>query len=266
MRKSLIICVIALAVVCGCGKREAPPAGAEDKSAKPPLIGVAVPTAGAEYEACCKAVEDAGGRTVLIPMLEEADKLAAFIEKLDGVLLPGGADIPPGMYGEAPHRTVDLIDRKRAQYLVRVAQLAMDGDPSVLGICLGCQVMNVARGGTLIQDSPSEVPDALVHRGGRARHEVSVVEKTRLAEILGTKVEVNSWHHQAVEKLGEGLIVTARSSDGVIEAIELADTSRAGERFAVGVQWHPEGILDQPEQRALFATFVEACCTARKRN
>jgi putative glutamine amidotransferase len=243
--KSRLVRVIAgltaLVIIGGCG------------TSAPPLIGVVVPEAGNAYARYCRAVEQAGGRTVLIPLLDE-EELAVFVSNLDGVLLVGGADLPPDLYGEEAHPTVRLIERERAEYLIAVARLAVNGQTPVFGICLGQQVMNVARGGTLIQDIPSEVEGALVHRGDGAHHAVRVVEGSRLAGIVGTSLEVNSSHHQAVETLGEGLVVTARSPDGVIEAIELA-----GERFVVVVQWHPERMLDEPEQRALFRAFVEAC-------
>ncbi len=258
-RKLFIPCLLLLTVAIGCGSREAPLRQAQDASTARPLIGVAVPAAGEKYEKYTQAVEHAGGRSILIPVIEDADELAAFIEQLDGVLLPGGADIPPDMYGEEAHPSVRLLERGRAEHLTGVTRLAIERDVPVLGICLGAQVLNVALGGTLVQDVPSEVPDALVHRGGNARHAVSVVEGSRLSKIVGAELTVNSSHHQAVDRLGIGLVVTARAPDGVIEGIELPPA-----RFVVGVQWHPERILDQPEQRALFDAFVSACAAARK--
>ena len=254
LRKFFTACLLTLVVASGCGTPDTTSTVDKQQSPPRPLIGVAVPADGAKYEGYCDAIAEAGGRTILIPLIEDEAELAAFIAQLDGVLLPGGADIPPDMYGEEPHPSVSLIERTRAEHVVAVARLAMDGDRPTFGICLGAQVMNVARGGTLIQDIPSEVPGALVHRGDNATHEVSVVEGSRLRGIVGETVRVASSHHQAVEKLGEGLVVAARSSDGVIEAIELP-----GDRFVVGVQWHPERTLDQPEQRALFKAFVEGC-------
>lgn len=253
-RKLFIPCLLLLTIAVGCGSREAPPQKTDDASTARPLIGVAVPAAGEKYEKCTQAVEKAGGRTILIPMIEDADELAAFIEQLDGVLLPGGADVPPDMYGEDAHPSVRLLERGRAEHLVAVTRLAIERDTPVLGICLGAQVLNVALGGTLVQDIPSEVPDALVHRGDNARHTVSVVTGSRLSGIVGTELTVNSSHHQAIDRLGIGLVVTARAPDGVVEGIELPPA-----RFVVGVQWHPERLLDQPEQRALFKAFVNAC-------
>jgi putative glutamine amidotransferase len=257
-RKFFIACLLTLSVACGCGSPDTTSTVEKQQSAPRPLIGVAVPAAGAKYERYCEAIEQAGGRPILIPVIEDESELAAFIAQLDGVLLPGGADIPPDMYGEETAPSCKLIERTRAEYVVAVARLALDGGKPTLGICLGAQVMNVARGGTLIQDIPSEVPGALVHRGDDAVHEVSVVAGSRLRSIIGATAQVASSHHQAVEKLGEGLVVVARSPDGVIEAVELP-----GERFVVGVQWHPEHMLDRPEQRALFKAFVDAC---RRRN
>ena len=258
-RNLFMPCLLLLTVAVGCGSPEAPPRKTEDASTPRPLIGVAVPAAGQKYEKCIQAVENAGGRTILIPMIENADELAAFIERLDGVLLPGGADIPPEMYGEEAHPSVRLVERGRAEYLVAVTRLAIERDTPVLGICLGAQVLNVALGGTLVQDIPTEVPDALVHRGGNARHAVSVVEESWLFGIVGSELTVNSSHHQAVNRLGIGLVVAARAPDGIIEGIELPPA-----RFVIGVQWHPERLLDRPEQRALFDAFVKACAAARR--
>jgi len=262
-RKFFIACALTLVVACGCGKRDAASKLDEEESSARPLIGVAVPAEGAKYERYCGAIRASGGRPLLIPLIENEAELAAFVAQLNGVLLPGGTDLPPDMYGEQTHPSCTLVERARAEYLVEVARLAMEGDTPVLGICLGAQVMNVARGGTLVQDIPSELPDALAHRGEGATHEVRIVEGSRLRGIVGEALQVASAHHQAIDTLGDGLVVTARSPDGVIEAIELADRSRAGDRFVVGVQWHPERMLDQPEQRALFKAFVEAC---RRRN
>ncbi|MBN1918086.1 MAG: gamma-glutamyl-gamma-aminobutyrate hydrolase family protein [Verrucomicrobia bacterium] len=259
VRKFFIACLLTLGVTCGCGSPDTTSTVNKKNSAPAPLIGVAVAADGAKYERYCTALREAGGRPILIPLIEDQAELAAFIAQLDGVLLPGGADIPPDMYGEGADPSCTLIERTRAEYLVEMARIAMDGDTAVLGICLGAQVMNVARGGTLIQDIPREVPDALVHRGDKAMHDVNVVEGSRLRAITGAAVHVPSSHHQAVEAVGHGLVVAARSADGVIEAIELADRSRVGDRFVVGVQWHPELALDQPGQRALFRAFVEAC-------
>jgi putative glutamine amidotransferase len=257
-RKLFIPCLLFLTVAVGCGNPGAPPQETEDISSARPLIGVAVPAAGEKCENYTEAVEKAGGRAILIPLIEDPDELAAFIEQLDGVLLPGGADIPPEMYGQEPHPSVRLLDRTRAEHLTVVTRLAIERDMPVLGICLGAQVLNVALGGTLVQDIPTQVPDALVHRGEDAHHPVSVVDGSRLAKIVGAELTVNSSHHQAVGRLGIGLVVTARAPDGVVEAIELPPA-----RFVVGVQWHPERMLDRPEQRALFDAFVTACATAR---
>lgn len=259
VRKVFALCSLLLLVSAGCGRRDAPPQQPEDKSGPRPLIGVAVPAAGEKYESYTHAVENAGGRAILIPLIENAGELAAFVEQLDGVLLPGGADVPPDLYGEEAHPSVRLLKRGRTEHLIAVTRLAVERDVPVLAICLGAQVLNVALGGTLVQDIPSELPDALIHRGDDARHAVEVVAASRLAEIVGTELNVNSSHHQAIDTLGDGLVVTARAPDDVVEAVEIPAA-----RFVVGVQWHPERMLDQPEQRALFDAFVKACAAARR--
>jgi putative glutamine amidotransferase len=205
-----------------------------------------------------RAVEKAGGLPILLPptvATEAPSRLAA----VDGLMLTGGDDVDPALYGQPAHPTSKWT-RERDDFELAVVREALERDMPVLAICRGQQVLNVALGGTLVQDIPDEIPQAGAHRlkdvpRWQIAHEVEVASGTRLREILGRDVlPVNSSHHQAVRDLGRGLQVAARSCDGVIEAVELP-----GRRFVVGVQWHPEAMWNQePDHQEVFRAFIRA--------
>lgn len=218
-----------------------------------PLIGIALPsraTRGAALYA--RAVEVHGARVV---ELHPGDSPA--LDDLDGLLLSGGGDIDPRLYGQARHEKLGPVDRDRDCFELCLARRAVEQGVPVLGICRGAQVLGVALGGELVQDIPSLVGGSVVHSAGKdgARHWVRVESDSQLGEIMGARrVCVNSFHHQANGRLGPGVRATAWSEDRVIEAIE-AD----GAAFALGVQWHPERMcLRAPRQARLFAAFVTA--------
>ena len=193
-----------------------------------------------------------------------ADSPADVVQGVQGVLLTGGGDVLPSIYGAVPHATFDPAEPGRDEYEIELVRRAIEADVPVFAICRGIQVLNVARGGTLIQHIPEEVGTNVEHRIKEPRfaiaHEVwlnsgSLLERT-LRERLddADSCDVNSRHHQAVKDLGEGLVVSASAPDGVIEAVE--DPSR---RFCLGVQWHPENFWRTGEFRTLFEAFVQAC-------
>ena len=206
-----------------------------------------------------QALQGAGALPVLLPAIRDESLLAEYVARLDGIVFSGADDLPPECYGEATHAKTKPMSRQRYEFEWPLARLALaHGRVPLLGICGGCQLLSTVTGGTLIQDIPDEVPGALSHRsdvkGRDARHEASFAEGSRLTGIFAPRAEINSSHHQSIERLGEGLRVIARSDDGVVEAIELP-----GARYVVGVQWHPERCLDLPGQKQLVEQFVEEC-------
>lgn len=219
-------------------------------SASQPVIGVAWPKA--DYVA---SLERAGAR---VRVLDAAhDPLPEALDGCDGVLLTGGADVDPREYGEAPHPSVE-IDVARDDYELALTKLAIARDLPLLAICRGVQVLNVAAGGTLIQDLPSQssshIPHSITEPSNAIAHDVTIAPGTCLSMLLGKPaMAVNSRHHQAVKDAAAGFVVSAVSPDGVIEAIE-----RPASRFCVGVQWHPENFVATGQFAGLFQGLIRA--------
>jgi gamma-glutamyl-gamma-aminobutyrate hydrolase PuuD len=194
------------------------------------------------------AVQAAGGRPLLVPPSE--DGVAETLDGLDGIIFSGGADLDPGLYGQDPHEETSGVAPERDSAEMALLAAALERDMPVLAICRGSQILNVARGGDLVQHLPEVVGDEK-HKhtpGVFADHDVDLVPGSRVQRILGDRAPVKSHHHQGFHTLGEGLREAARADDGTIEALE--DPSR---RFAVGVLWHPEA----GEDFALFAELVD---------
>jgi len=210
-----------------------------------------------------RAVETAGGLPlVLAPgKVEDAQALAAeYLDRVQALVLTGGADVDPRLYGEARHATVKRVFPERDAFELALCREALRRDMPTLAICRGHQLLNVASGGTLFQDIASQVEAAVVHDPDQERwercHDVVLLPGTRLRDILGQeRVAVNSFHHQAVKELGRGLVLSARGcDDGVIEGMEMPDR-----RFMIGVQWHPESFWDRPQGfQPLFQALVNA--------
>jgi len=210
-----------------------------------------------DYE---ESIRRAGGE---IRLLDRAvDKPAEVVASVDGVLLPGGGDVLPSIYGEAAHKTFSAAEPGRDDYELELARRAIEADLPLLAICRGVQVLNVARGGSLVQDIPEQLGTSVNHvlrdPPHAIAHEVWIVEGSLLDQLMRERLEtdtcpVNSRHHQAPMTLGTGLVASATAPDGVIEAIE--DPNK---RFCLGVQWHPENFYRTGEFRSLFEGFVEA--------
>jgi len=233
--------------------------GHTEQSARPlnlPLFAIA-PT-------YVQAVELGGGAPVVIPPHLEETRLRAILEHLDGLLLSGGGDILPALFGEQDSGLLWFVDERRDRAELALARWALAEKLPLLAICRGIQVLNVATGGTLVQDIPTQVPDALSHSiiAGRPKssvaHTVEVAAGSRLAALVGAgELGVNSAHHQAVKDVGTGLVVTARAPDGIIEGLEIPDHP-----FCLGVQWHPEAMVEShPVMRRLFEGLIEAAQT-----
>ncbi|MDQ3183298.1 MAG: gamma-glutamyl-gamma-aminobutyrate hydrolase family protein [Actinomycetota bacterium] len=209
-----------------------------------------------------EGVAGAGGAPVVLPPAGDERAAEAVIQSLDGLLLSGGSDLDPHYYGEEPMPELGVTLPERDAFEMALVGLALRRGIPVFGICRGMQVLNVALGGTLYQDLPSQWErDLLKHRQDTPKwqptHEVRVRDGSYIAEVMGREsVKVNSYHHQGVRALAEGLVVTGRSSDGVVEAVEAVDLS---ERWLLGVQWHAEAMRGAgPQQERLFEAHVSA--------
>lgn len=233
-----------------------------------PMIGVTLgdgdePGLYAMREDYVRSVEQAGAIPVVLPPVRPED-VTTLLDRLDGVLLSGGVDVDPVLYGQAPHPKLGRVNRRRDDFELALTREALRRDQPILAICRGHQVLNVATGGTLVQDIPSIIEGGMEHAAPgprwRRSHRVDVTASSRLREILGQGAfSVNSIHHQAVDRLGEGLAVSARCpEDGVIEGLEMP-----GRRFVIAVQWHPESFWSRPDPfQRLFDAHTEACRAA----
>jgi len=205
----------------------------------------------------CDCVAAAGG--LPLPLPHHPDLAAAYLERIDGLIVTGGAfDVDPALFGATSRHATVTLKQRRTEFELAIVQGALARDLPILGICGGQQLLAVALGGTLIQHIPDEIEDALAHEQPNPRnepgHEVVLSPGTFLHRIVGReRIPVNSAHHQAVKDLPAGVVVNGRSDDGVIEGIE--DPAR---RFCIGVQWHPEFHIS-PADAALFTAFIEAC-------
>ena len=198
-----------------------------------------------------RAIESAGGRALLVPPSDEG--IEETLDALDGILFSGGSDIGPGEYGQEAHPETNGVRPDRDRGELALLRAALERDMPVLAVCRGSQVLNVARGGDLVQHLPDVVDEKHKHLhkftgGVFADHGVVVKDGTRLGALLGERAPVKSHHHQGFDRLGEGLVEAAWADDGTIEALE-----DPGKRFAVGVLWHPE----EGEDAALFHALVD---------
>lgn len=232
-----------------------------------PVVGI---TACRKLEDYRQAVLHVGGEVrILEPSMTVADALAG----LDGLLLTGGSDVAPERYGETPHPAVVDVDPERDRFEIELIGEARRRGLPIFAICRGIQVLNVACGGSLVQDLPSEVPGALdhnlkvpPHQPFSHAHEVWLEKDSMLADLLRERLndadscDVNSRHHQSIKRVAPGFKVSATAPDGVVEAIE--DTSVP---FCLGVQWHPENFWRTGEFRPLFEGFLNAAQTAQSR-
>lgn len=220
----------------------------------------------AQSEAYLTAIGNAGGIPFLIPLGLAEPALRKLYDLADGILLSGGGDIEPSLYKHAPHPSESDVQPDRDALEIMLCRWAAENRKPLLAICRGIQVMAIAANGTLIQDLPSQMPQADKHNhryldenGHKIEdlvHSIQLETGSTLNQILGTnRLTVNSMHHQAVEHMPEPYTVVARSSDGVVEAVELS-----GHPFFCGLQWHPEVLTERQEAaRQIFRAFIAAC-------
>ena len=226
-------------------------------SDRPAIIGV---TRCSKLEDYLASVEQAGARARVLEVTESPRKI---LDEVDGILLTGGGDVDPVLYKEERHPLTHDAEPGRDEFEIDLARRAMSDNVPLLAICRGAQVLNVAAGGTLVQDIPSAIASELTHAVAEPKdlecHDIDVVAGSKLSAVLGDRLDgacscrVNSRHHQSVGRPGQGLVVNARAGDGVIEGIEKPDAA-----FCVGVQWHPENFWQSGEFKPLFEAFVEA--------
>ncbi len=212
-----------------------------------------------------RAIEELGGIPLILPLVAEAAARRRLLDQVDGLLLTGsGPDLPPRLYGERQRYKFPLVSARRADFELELVRLARARDLPLLGICGGMQTVNVACGGSLFQDIPSQVEDALNHRqkskATRLSHPVIVAARSLLKRVVGqARIMVNSSHHQSVKQIAPSLSSSAVAPDGVVEAIE-----SPAHRFLLAIQWHPEFLFDRHRvHRRLFEALIHAARRTR---
>ncbi len=257
--KKVAVTLLLLLWVCtpGCQSRRA------DVSEKP-LIGITtvydekrhVNEVGLAY---VEAVLRNGGIPLVLPTIDSAEAVDRYIRELDGLVLIGGKDIPPSMYSQQPHETTEILPERRTRFdSMLIARWMASGKP-VLGVCLGMQFTNVVMGGSMIQDIPSLVGTDVNHK--KVYHRITIAPNSTLAELLGAETAmVYSSHHQAVDRIGEGLRPVAHADDGIVEALERTDGGPG-----LFVQWHPEAMSDKDpgHTNAIYGYLIHLARTPR---
>jgi putative glutamine amidotransferase len=251
-QRFLLLWLVVVVVGAGCQRRCSQPG---------PLVGItsvykvhpethsASTTVNFAY---VRAVAENGGVPVVLPTVVDEAAVRRYVAELDGLVLIGGADVPPSAYGQKPHESVEIMPGQRYDFERRLISEYLASGKPILGICLGMQFTNVVLGGTLIQDIPSQVGTKVAHR--RKYHRVRIEPNSSLAKILGThEAHVYSNHHQAVKDLGNSLRIVALSDDGIVEALERVDAE-----FGLFVQWHPERMSDTEHRDAIYGALVQA--------
>ncbi len=201
------------------------------------------------------AIESAGGIPLLLPPMAKED-LTPLLKNIHGMLFIGGNDYSPSLYGEKPDETIELIDQERENFDLTLMNLCLnDFKVPILGICGGCQLLNISLNGSLIQD----IPESNVKHGKHLWHYVEIEKNSKLYDIYkATRLNVPTNHHQAIKKLGHGLTISAYADDKIIEAIEITNKN-----FIIGVQWHPE--RDLAGNLPLFKAFIESSLLCRNK-
>jgi len=209
-----------------------------------------------------EAVAGAGGTPLLLPRNLPLSQLNMRFKEFQGLILSGGGDVDIRYFNGEPNAAIGDPSPERDALELALVKLALEVDLPVFGICRGIQVLNVALGGTLYTDIPSQYKTSIIHSTSASlgrqylAHEVEIDSGSKLSHIHGsTRIQVNSFHHQAIKELAKGLTITARATDGLIEAVELLDAQKP----VLGVQWHPENLQSLPAHKVLFVEFVRSC-------
>ena len=206
------------------------------------------------------AIEKSGGVPIIFPFVENEESVNKLIDICDGFLFTGGADIAPSRYGEGIKPTCGAIQYQRDAFEFKMFDAVIATGKPILAICRGAQLVNVALGGTLYQDLSDEMPSPIAHRQAEPKfamsHDIKILADTPLHSLIGAdRMHGNSFHHQAIKRLGEGLQVMATADDGIVEAVYLP-----GAPYFRAYQWHPERLVDMDEKnRMIFDDFLAAC-------
>lgn len=209
-----------------------------------------------------KAITAAGGTPIILPLLESKDDIENAVQIIDGLYLSGGNDVDPTLFDEEPHPQLGIVDPKRDKFESAIIREVLKLNKPILGVCKGCQMLNIVGGGDMYQDIYSQIEGNLLQHNQNApsdhgSHFVEVLEGSLLHQLVGlNKIKVNSRHHQANRKMGENFIVSGKASDGVVEAIESKQHP-----FVLGLQWHPENMVavqDEVSQK-IYKGFINAC-------
>ena len=206
------------------------------------------------------AIKKSGGIPIILPIVNEVELLDRYLDILQGIILTGGEDASPLLYGEEPIREVDTICFQRDNMEIEIIKRAYEKSIPIFGICRGIQMINIALGGTIYQDIYRQIPNSLGHIAGSSieggYHTIEIVKDSIMYEIFNKeRIQVNSQHHQSVRDLGKNLKINSYSLDGIVEGIESTD-----DRFILGVQFHPEALIDQHDEFLnIFRYFISYC-------
>jgi putative glutamine amidotransferase len=206
------------------------------------------------------AITSAGGIPLLIPASLDLEAVPRYVELCDGFVMTGGRDIHPSRYGETTvSEKLDLMNPRREQFDFALIDAVLKADKPIVGICLGSQELNVALGGSLYQDIPSETSSTINHKPGGAQivHDVTLTTGTHLRDIIGSStLQVNSMHHQGCNRMAPDVLVAAQAPDDLVESFQVKNQD-----FALGIQWHPEALPDVPQQQKIYQALVKAAET-----